>query len=278
MQREFIATCKFIATWCRLCCALCCCQAVTFSTFICGYYPLLHSAVYVIMQVVGAICGSLLVNSLTPYDTIYVGMGDGGPGCFDQKSINHDISKSQIFGWEVVMTFTLISTVYACGIAKPGHGSMTPLAVGFSLIACAGAGGKYTGAALNPARVLGPLAVYKCGKDVAVIYILAELLAALLACVIFSVVSGWGPLFPYKSMKTFDMTWDESLYMFLTGQPPKRYRQNGDENVNSLRGVLRNPRSFMGRATSKVRKSRKSTDSVEEEPHSPDAKSVDHMV
>jgi len=54
-----------------------------------------------LQQVVGAICGSLLVNSLTPYDTIYVGMGDGGPGCFDQKSINHDISKSQIFGWEV---------------------------------------------------------------------------------------------------------------------------------------------------------------------------------
>jgi hypothetical protein len=46
---------------------------------------------------------------------------------------------------QVIMTFTLISTVYACGIAKPGHGSMTPLAVGFSLVACAGAGGKYSG-------------------------------------------------------------------------------------------------------------------------------------
>jgi hypothetical protein len=48
---------------------------------------------------------------------------------------------------QVIMTFTLISTVYACGIAKPGHGSMTPLAVGFSLLACAGAGGKYSGMA-----------------------------------------------------------------------------------------------------------------------------------
>jgi hypothetical protein len=46
---------------------------------------------------------------------------------------------------QVVMTFTLISVVYACGIAKPGHGSLTPIAVGFSLIACAGAGAKYTG-------------------------------------------------------------------------------------------------------------------------------------
>ena len=50
------------------------------------------------------------------------------------------------------MTFTLISTVYACGIAKPGHGSLTPVAVGFSLVACAGAGAKYTGETLMPHR------------------------------------------------------------------------------------------------------------------------------
>jgi hypothetical protein len=29
------------------------------------------------------------------------------------------------------------------------------------------AGGRFTGAALNPARVIGPMAVFKCGKDVA---------------------------------------------------------------------------------------------------------------
>jgi hypothetical protein len=38
------------------------------------------------------------------------------------------------------MTFVLISTVYACGVTKPGHGSLTPLAVGLSLVACAGVG------------------------------------------------------------------------------------------------------------------------------------------
>lgn len=27
--------------------------------------------------------------------------GDGGPGCFDDTSINKDISKAQVFGWEV---------------------------------------------------------------------------------------------------------------------------------------------------------------------------------
>jgi hypothetical protein len=50
---------------------------------------------------VGAICGSLLVNALTPFTTIFIGMGDGGPGCFDSKSFSPDITKAQLFGWEV---------------------------------------------------------------------------------------------------------------------------------------------------------------------------------
>jgi hypothetical protein len=183
-------------------------------------------------------------------------------GCFDDKSIPPELTRAQLFGWEVVMTFTLISVVYACGVAKPGHGSFTPLAVGLSLVACAGtgelegvivlcrtyavlhlrlpcclmdlnwrrsspnthadmhtpvaeqvahvmcerapgvgcltsvpiawpAGGKWTGAALNPARVIGPLAVFRCGTNVAWIYVLAQLLAAVLSCCIFSFVSGW---------------------------------------------------------------------------------------
>jgi glycerol uptake facilitator-like aquaporin len=80
-------------------------------------------------------------------------MGNGGPGCFDPTTIDQSITHAQLFGWEV-MTFTLIS-VYACGVAKPGHGSFTPLAVGLSLVACAGTGGMHSGAALNPARVIG---------------------------------------------------------------------------------------------------------------------------
>lgn len=64
------------------------------------------------------------------------------------------------------MTFTLISCVYACGVAKPGHGSHTPLVVGLALFCCAASGGQYTGGALNPARVLGPLTVFGCGEDI----------------------------------------------------------------------------------------------------------------
>ena len=63
-------------------------------------------------------------------------------GCFDSTVVSPKITHAQLFGWEVVMTFTLISVVYACGVAKPGHGSFTPLAVGLSLAACAGTGAQ----------------------------------------------------------------------------------------------------------------------------------------
>ena len=99
-----------------------------------GCVPLLCCS----LQIIGAICGSLLAAGLLPGVT--VGMGNGGPGCFDDTTISPDITRAQLFGWEVMMTFTLISVVYACGIAEPGHGSFTPLVVGLSLTACAMSG------------------------------------------------------------------------------------------------------------------------------------------
>ncbi|WIA18173.1 hypothetical protein OEZ85_009647 [Tetradesmus obliquus] len=207
--------------------------AVTFSTLICGFYPVLHSVLYVILQFCGAIMGALLVAGLVP--GVSVGMGDGAPGCFDSTIIGKGLSHSQLFGWEVGMTFTLLSVVYACGVAKPGHGSFTPLAVGLSLVACAGTGGQWTGAALNPARVVGPLAVFKCGTDVAYIYILAHILAAVLACSIFAFVSGWGPLSPFQSMKQLCIPWHQAVVMWMTGSPPSCLTHaDGEQTINDV--------------------------------------------
>jgi hypothetical protein len=52
--------------------------AVTFSTLICGFYPVLHSILYIALQIVGAIFGALLVAGLMP--KTHIGMGDGAPG------------------------------------------------------------------------------------------------------------------------------------------------------------------------------------------------------
>lgn len=62
---------------------------------------------------------------------------------------------------EIVMTFTLVYTVYAVGI-DPKRGSMgimAPLAVGLLVGANTLVGGPFDGAAMNPARAFGPALV-----------------------------------------------------------------------------------------------------------------------
>ena len=67
---------------------------------------------------------------------VRVGHGDNGPGCFTPT---HEpaVSNGQLFGWEAIMTFTLVSVVYATAVSKPGHGVAAPLAIGFTLFASA---------------------------------------------------------------------------------------------------------------------------------------------
>jgi len=203
--------------------------AVTASVLICGFFPLTHAVLYMALQILGAMLGALVTSALVPGASL--DMGDGAPGCFDQEVVHAELTKGQLFGWEMVMTFTLISCVYACGIAKPGHGSHTPFAVGLALVACAGAGGQYTGAALNPARVLGPRAVFGYGVGLTEIYVLAQLAAAVAACSVFAFVSGFGPLNIYTSRKALGLSIPESVRMWVTGSPPKRLRLHTRDNI-----------------------------------------------
>lgn len=54
------------------------------------------------------------------------------------------------------------------------------------------AGGQFTGAALNPARVLGPAIVFHCYWDTAFIYVFGELFGGLLAAIIVLPLYGFG--------------------------------------------------------------------------------------
>jgi hypothetical protein len=63
----------------------------------------------------------------------------------------------------------------------------------------------------------GPLVVFRCDASATRTYVIAELLAALLACSVFAFVSGFGPLNPFKSTREFGLTWSEALRMWATG-------------------------------------------------------------
>ncbi len=120
-----------------------------------------------------------------------MGMGNNGPGCFTHLT-NRPISIGQLFGWEMLMTLLLIMVVYAVAIYRPGFGNIGPLAVGFTLFACAFVGGPMTGAALNPARVLGPSIVYRCYWSTVPVYVIAQYMAGCLAALLCLPVYGAG--------------------------------------------------------------------------------------
>lgn len=80
------------------------------------------------------ICDVTMQAVLIP--SVTVGGGDEMPGCFTHEG-GVTITKGQLFLWELIMTFVLVSTVYAVAVTKPGHGNIGPLAVGFSLFASA---------------------------------------------------------------------------------------------------------------------------------------------
>ena len=65
------------------------------------------------MQILGAIFGALIYAALIPQ--LHIGGGDSSPGCFGPSS---GTTWSEVFGWETMMTFFLVMTVYASAVAK----------------------------------------------------------------------------------------------------------------------------------------------------------------
>jgi aquaporin TIP len=144
-----------------------------------GYTNPIEMLAYWIAQVTGCIIGAAWIKLLAPH-------GWNDIGCFYP---NPALTNSLIVGWEAFCTFTFmlpIFTVVWYTIHKTGYGNTGPLIVGLSLVASAYAAGPFTGAALNPARVLGSLIVFQCSGTQALYYILGELLGASLVplCVI----------------------------------------------------------------------------------------------
>lgn len=101
------------------------------------------AGMYMIAQVVGAVLASLLVYVLKG-DTFAPAPGDGV-----------DIVNALLI--EVIFTFALASVVLHVATTKAAAGnSYYGLAIGFTVLAAAFAGGEISGGAFNPAVGLGP--------------------------------------------------------------------------------------------------------------------------
>jgi aquaporin TIP len=160
--------------------------AVTFAAMITGHISILKGILYWVAQISGGIVGTLLGVGLQPG----LSVGRTAVACFVPGT---GVSKAQAFGWELFSTFLLVATVYAVAIGKPSFGNVGPLAIGLSLWGAANCAGGFTGAALNPARALGPFAVFHCYGGKIWVYVLGEMLGGALAGLLSWPLYGTGP-------------------------------------------------------------------------------------
>jgi len=127
--------------------------AVTFAMLITRNISLLKGILYILAQIVGAIGGAAILRGCT-----------GAEGFAGAVSIGDGVTEGQAFAMEAVLTFFWVF-VYFCTSIHPWHDILdgqnagklinSPLALGFTVFVCSVVGIPFSGAGMNPARVIG---------------------------------------------------------------------------------------------------------------------------
>lgn len=120
--------------------------AVTFGFVITGRMPAVVGAVYGAAQIVGAALAGLLLRGMFGTGPVGAGTPDLAPG----------ISVGAGIALEVVTTFFLVLVVFGSAVDQRAPKSIFPVAIGLTVALDIMAIGPLTGAAMNPARVIGP--------------------------------------------------------------------------------------------------------------------------
>ncbi|MDP6587461.1 MAG: aquaporin [Anaerolineales bacterium] len=120
--------------------------AVTFGLLIAGEIKTKTAISYWIMQFAGGILGAAALSFVLGGSTSGLGATQ-----FDPTAT----SVLQALVLEMILTFFLVNTIMNTAISGKA-GNLAGLAIGSTLTFCILMGGPITGAALNPARTLGP--------------------------------------------------------------------------------------------------------------------------
>ena len=159
------------------------CISTTFTLL--GYTHPFDMLMYWMAQIAGCIVGAMWIAALVPgmilgedvpHDKLSVS------GCFIPED---GLTYARIYGWETLCTFCFILPIFAVvwyTQEKSGYGNTGPFIVGCSFIASALVAAPYTGAAFNPARVIGSRIVFQCPNNMSMLYyILGEMTAGIVA-------------------------------------------------------------------------------------------------
>lgn len=147
--------------------------AVTFGAWLAKHISGRDALFYVATQVLAALLAALLVRVSLGGDDI----SGGVPG------VDAGVSTGLAILIEAVLTFFLVFVVFGTGIDRRFGSRIGGLAIGFAVTLDILAGGPLTGAAMNPARWLGPaLAVGDLSSPL--VYTVGPLLGAALAALL----------------------------------------------------------------------------------------------
>src|ERR687892_1487022 len=132
--------------------------AITVGAWVTQRIRLPDAVSYIIVQLLGAVAGAGMIRLAVPrriWEVVQLGVPvvASGPG-------GRVISTGQAVLIEGVLTFFLVWVVFATAFDPEGaFGKIAGLAIGFVIAMDIMMGGPFTGAAMNPARSLGPAVV-----------------------------------------------------------------------------------------------------------------------
>ena len=131
--------------------------AVTISIWATGGIGLTRAVSYIVAQVLGATAGAgvltLVFPALGPMGRNNPGVNLGLPG------LGPDVSVGGALIMEILMTFFLVMVIFGAVVDPRGPKAIAPLAIGLIITMDILTGGRITGAAMNPARAIGPAIV-----------------------------------------------------------------------------------------------------------------------
>lgn len=165
--------------------------AVSLGVLVSGRMTGKDFAGYVIAQILGAICGSLLLAGIFTLG----GVQDqtGAFGANGLAGVHGSVGAGILV--EVVLTFVFVLTVLGVTSEKAGHGSFGGLIIGLTLTFVHILGIGLTGTSVNPARSIGPALVAAANGNPAPlhtlwIFLVAPLLGGLAAALCYLLLAG----------------------------------------------------------------------------------------
>ena len=148
--------------------------AITIGLMATGKLPARKGLIYILAQCLGATVAAALLRFAVPDATVGV-----------TPTLGPNVSLAQGIVVEAILTFFLMFVIFGTAIDSRGPATIAGLAIGLTIAIDILAGGPLTGAAMNPARTLGPAIVYGVWTD-HVVYWVGPIVGALAAAFLYN--------------------------------------------------------------------------------------------